>query len=180
MVQKYNDYTRSVTGYLSNYNKFKIAIENMEEDKKAKLNMLNNHSVPIAKYSDELGGGSSELNQTEAAASMRIKLEDDIKQIELNIDELQRILIKIDRAIEGLNDEYKKIVNMRTEGYSWERMGDVMYCSGKWAKNKYNKAVDEIAFMMFGQDACPKQLSFCFISTPKYKNNRNNGHAPTC
>lgn len=164
-MQKYNDYTRTVIGYLRNYNKFKIAIKNMEEDKQAKLNMLNDHSVPIAKYSDQPGGGSSELNQTEAAASLRMKLKDDIKQIELNIEELQRIITKTDRAIAGLSEEHKQIVTLRLDGYSWERIGEITYCSGKWSKIKHNKAVEDIAFMMFGQDACPEQLSFCFISS---------------
>lgn len=162
-LNEYNDYVGSVRKYLRKYNQFKVTILNLEEEKEAQIKMLNDFSVSIAKYGDEPGGGSSELNQTEAAADQRIKIKKEIENIDMNIAVLQRLIKKVDRSIAGLADtERRLIVGYFFDNKSWMELGNEMYYTEKWARERGNKAVKEIAFMMFGTVARPEQLRFVF------------------
>lgn len=162
-MKEYNDYIEMTFRYLRNYNQFKIVIENLEAEKDAKRLLLADQSVAISKYGDDPAGGASELNQTEAAASRRIEIQNEIERIDREIAELQRILDKIDRAIKGLNEEDQRVITMfYLERRSWREIAGVLYCSADWTRKRGKKAVGEIAFMIFGGKACPGQLSFCF------------------
>lgn len=162
-MKEYNDYIEMAYGYLKNYNKFQIVIENLEAEKEAKCLLLSDQSVAISKYGAQTVGGSGELNQTEAAASKRMETQNEIERIDREIAELQRILSKIDRAINGLNEEDQRVITMfYLECRSWREIADALYCSADWARKRGKKAVGEIAFMIFGGKACPGQLSFCF------------------
>lgn len=162
-MKEYNDYIEMTFGYLKNYNKFLIVIKNLEAEKEAKRLLLADQSVAIAKYGDTPAGGSSELNQTEAAASKRMELEEEIDRIDREIAELHRILNKVDNAICGLDSDDRKLMEMYyMDRRSWGEIADELYCSADWARKRGKKAVAEVAFMIFGQKACPTQLSFCF------------------
>lgn len=162
-MKEYNDYIEMTFGYLRNYNKFQIVIENLEAEKEAKRLLLSDQSVAIAKYGDAPGGGSNELNQTEAAASKRMEMQNEIERIDREIAELERILTKIDRAVKGLDtDDQRVIIMYYFERRSWREIADELYCSADWARKRGKKAVNDMAFMIFGQKACPDQLSFCF------------------
>lgn len=162
---KYNDYENTVREYLRNYNYFRIMIANLEEDKADQLNLLSQCSVAIAQYGDSTGGGSSELNQTEAAASQRMKIEENIRHINLNISELNTVINKIKRALSAVGTIEKKVIEMYFfEKKSWEEVGIQVDCTGKTARNKANRAIQDMTFMIFGAVARPtKQLSFCFF-----------------
>lgn len=162
-MKEYNDYIEMTFGYLRNYNKFLIVIENLKSEKEAKLLLLADQSVAISKYGDDSAGGVCELNQTEAAASRRMETQAEIEKINREIAELQRILSKVDRAINGLNEEDQRVITMfYLDRRSWREIADALYCSADWARKRGKKAVSEIAFMIFGGKACPDQLSFCF------------------
>ena len=167
MSNKYNDYENTVREYLRNYNYFKIMIANLEEDKTDQLNLLSQCSVSIAKYGDSTGGGSSELNQTEAAASQRMKIEENIRRIELNINELNTVINKIERALSAVGSLEKTAISMYYfERKSWEDVGLEIDCTGKTARAKANRAIQDMTFMIFGAVARPsKQLSFCFFKS---------------
>jgi len=66
--------------------------------------------VPISRYGDEPGGGTSEINQVESAAYHRDEPKKKILELEGNIAELERILHKLDRAMEGLGEQDKGII----------------------------------------------------------------------
>lgn len=164
MKNKYNDYVNTVKEYLRSYNYFKIMIANLEEDKKDKLHILTEYSVLISKYGGMPGGGSGELNQTESAASQRMKLEEELKNIELNLNALYSVINKIDRALSALNYIEKTIITRHYfENKGWEDIGIELQYTGKTVSSRAKKGVSDMAFMIFGAAARPKQLSFCFF-----------------
>lgn len=171
MKDQYNDYKNTVRNYLRDYNYFKIMIANMEEDREDRLNSLREHSVSIARYGDATGGGSGELNQTEAAVSQRMKIEEDIHQIEANLQELYSVISKIDRALSALgNLERQAIAGYYFEKKSWDEVGIDIDCTGKTARAKAGRGIDDMAYMIFGKAARPRQLSFCFFKVPSVDN----------
>ncbi|MBP2632147.1 MAG: hypothetical protein H6Q70_2775 [Firmicutes bacterium] len=141
-------------------------IANLEEDRINQLTLLSECSVSIAKYGDSTGGGSSELNQTEAA-SQRIEIEEKFRQIELDISELNAVINKIERALFAIGKlERGAITGYYFEKKSWEEVGIEIDCTGKTARAKANRGIKDMAFMIFGAVARPKQLSFCFFKLP--------------
>ena len=66
----YNDYVNTTRGWLKRYNQFVVTAENMRDEIAANKKIMEaDVSAPCAKYGDEPGGGTSELNTVEAAAS---------------------------------------------------------------------------------------------------------------
>lgn len=165
-MKEYNDYVGLTKRYLKSYSQLKITVENLTEEIEAQKNLLQGESVAISRYDSQPGGGSSELselNATEAAASRRIKIEQQISTMKKDKEEIERLLRKINRALEGLNDADKALViGYYIDGYSWQQLSQQNYCSEKWVRDKGNKALKEIAFMIFGGVARPKQMRFVF------------------
>ena len=54
---------------LGQYNKMKVAVQNLAEEIEARTSALQGESVAIARYGDEPIGGAAELTATEAAAA---------------------------------------------------------------------------------------------------------------
>ena len=110
-----------------------------------------------------MGGGSGELNAVESAANRRMKIQADIVEMQRNKTEIERVLRKVDRALEGLGDADRDLVQGHfIDGYSWGQLGNKAYCTEKWARDKGNKALKEVAFMVFGVCVRPRQLRFVF------------------
>ena len=67
------NYVNTTRLYLKNYNKFKTAIINLNDDVEALEETLreNEPSAPIAKYGDEPAGGTNELTVVERYATKR-------------------------------------------------------------------------------------------------------------
>lgn len=162
-MNEYNDYVGMTRRYLKSYTKLQITVKNLDEEIEAQKTMLQDEAVAISRYGDEPGGGSSELNATESAASRRIMIENRIVDMECDKAEIERVLRKIDRALDGLSDGDRDLVQGHfIDGYSWQQLGNKAYCSEKWARDKGNKALKEVAFMVFGVCVRPRQLRFVF------------------
>lgn len=162
-MKEYNDYVAITRQYLKNYNRLKITIENLHEEIIAQRAMLQSESIAISRYNTETGGGASELNATEAAASRRIKIEQQINAMNKDKEEIERLLRKINRALEGLNNADKALViGYYIDGYSWQQLGRKYNYTEKWARSHGNSAVKELTFMIFGSVAQPHQLRFVF------------------
>lgn len=162
-MNEYNDYVGMTRRYLKSYNQLRITVKNIDEEIEAQKTMLQDEAVAISRYGDEPGGGSSELNATESAVSRRIMIENRIVDMECDKAEIERVLRKIDRALEGLSDGDRDLVHGHfIDGYSWQQLGNKAYCSEKWARDKGNKALKEVAFMVFGVCVRPRQLRFVF------------------
>ena len=162
-MNEYNDYVGMTRRYLKSYNQLQITVKNLDEEIEAQKTMLQDEAVAISRYGDEPGGGSSELNATELAASRRIMVENRIADMKCDKAEIERVLRKIDRALEGLSDGDRDLVQGHfIDGYSWGQLGNKAYCTEKWARDKGNKALKEVAFMVFGVCVRPRQLRFVF------------------
>ena len=163
MMNEYNDYVGMTKRYLKSYNQLRITAKNLDEDIEASQVMLQDESVAISRYGGEMGGGSGELNAVEAAADRRTKMKQQIEDMKRDQAEIERVLRKIDRALEGLSDGDRDLVQGHfIDGYSWQQLGNKAYCTEKWARDKGNKALKEVAFMVFGVCVRPRQLRFVF------------------
>jgi hypothetical protein len=150
-----NDYAKKVRTYLDQYNLFQTAIKNLQEEAAAQQARLSDYKLSITKYGDEpIVSGGLQVSQTENAVEQRIKIEEKIKRINLDIASLECIVNKLDRAIDGLpSEEHDLIVGYFLEGRTWQMIAQKLYISEKWAREKSGKAIKEIAFMMFGSVA---------------------------
>ena len=163
MMNEYNDYVGMTKRYLKSYNQLRITARNLDEDIEASQAMLQDESVAISRSGGEMGGGSGELNAVESAANRRMKIQADIVEMQRNKTEIERVLRKVDRALEGLGDADRDLVQGHfIDGYSWGQLGNKAYCTEKWARDKGNKALKEVAFMVFGVCVRPRQLRFVF------------------
>ena len=165
-MKQYSDYYRAVDGYLKNFNKFKVAIENLESERQAKLFQLSGYSTPIARYGEgSYGGGSDNLTQPEAMTAKRLKLAEEAESIMKDIAEIQRIIDKVDKALEGLDHDHRQAVVLSYfERLDWWKIADEMHYSAKWCRNLRDQALQDMALMIFGIKACPGELKFCFMS----------------
>lgn len=163
-MREYNDYVNLTRRYLKSYKQLQITVKNLDDEIAAQEMELKGESVAIAHYGDNNVRGTSELNATEAAANRRIKIEHSISAMKKDKEEIERLLRKINRALEGLNEADKTLViGYYIDGYSWQQLAQQNYCSEKWTRDKGNKALKEVAFMVFGRVVKPQQLKFVFV-----------------
>lgn len=166
-MRGYNDYVITVRRWLKNYNRFGITIENLKDDIKCKeQEMEHDVNAPISHYGNAPVGGASELNIVESSASKHIAMRKEIDDTLSAIADIELVMRKIDRAISGLNDIDRRLVEGHyIKSVSWEELGSEMYYSEKWARERAGKAVREIAIMIFGPKAAGNkevQLQFIF------------------
>lgn len=112
-MKEYNDYVGMTKRYLKSYTQLHITVKNLDEGIEAQKTMLQDEAVAISRYGDEPGGGSSELNATESAANRRIMIENCITEMERDKAEIECILRKVNRALEGLSDAGSGIYGVR-------------------------------------------------------------------
>lgn len=162
----YNDYTGITRQWLRRYNDFIKAINNIADDIKVLASEIDNDediAAPIAKYSGMPGGGSSELNAVERFASRRMERKAKIAQLKADKAELARVVSKIERAINSLDNESADIIkSYYISNKSWLEIANKHHYSEEWTRKKSNKAIKRMALFIFGMKAMPEQLSFVF------------------
>jgi DNA-directed RNA polymerase specialized sigma subunit len=167
VYKEYNDYVRTVRLWLKEYNNFKAMVTAMDDDIKTQARLLDQAedlTAPIAKYDGMPRGGSSPLTAVESAAQDRIRRKYAICQEQLNRDEVQRIIDRINRALHSLPQEEREVLTeFYIEQQSWEQIGDSHHYSERWARDKAGKALKNMAFFIFGVRARPEQLEFVFL-----------------
>lgn len=165
----YNDYVETTKRWLKNYSRFALTIENLQEEIQHKREMMQmDVAAPIARYDNMPSGGMPELNAVEMAAQRHMEWERDIADLEQGIEEIKLYQRKIDRALQGLNETGRHLI----EGHymqhkTWLTLGEELYYSEKWAREKALEAIKQMAFMIFGAKAVPldgKPVSFVFCS----------------
>jgi hypothetical protein len=163
-MREYDDYIKLTRQYLKKYNQIKIAVQNLNDEIRAQEMLLENESIPSVRYGDDaVSGGRGELTSTEAAADRRIKAERRIERMRQEKNELERILRKVDRALEGVSElDCELIRGHYINGESWQELGDRHFCSEKWARDRGGRALREVAYMVFGIYVGPRQMRFVF------------------
>lgn len=160
-MNKNIDYIGKTVYYLKNYNQFKISIKNLTEDIEVLQQTMQLEAVaPIAKYGDDItAGGNSELTAVEAYTAKKAQYKAKIVELQNRLEIINRIIKKVDRSIEGLEDEEKRIViSFYLDNKTWREIAQRNYISEQWAKKCRNKAVRRLSRMLFGLTAIHEQL----------------------
>lgn len=156
-MREYNDYIAATKRYLHSYNMFKVSIVNMQDELSLHQQELAlNTSMPsvIAKYGDDPGGGTPELNKVEMAAWKRMQIEAECRSLDGDILRVKALLRRIDRAICQLTGEEQYLIKGHYfEDKEWMELGAKIYCTEKTARDKNTKAIRKIAVMLFGLKA---------------------------
>ena len=158
-MREYSDFIEATRGYLKRYNQFKATIANLKDDNEAMEHAIElDIAAPISKYGGQPRGGTSELTTVEQAASMISKVQDCIRRNKDNIQNIERILRKVDRAINELKpDDQILIKGHYIDRRSWGDLSAEKFLTEKWARERSRKAIKQMAFMIFGNRALPEQ-----------------------
>lgn len=163
---KYNDYIDLTKKYLRNYNKFKAAAEALEKDIQSKEELLAGSldvGAAVAKYGDMPSGGYSDLNGVEAACERHLEAMEEIRSEKKDLQELKSLLARVETAFRVVDIDVRGIVtDYYVTGYSWEQISYKHHYSSRWCREKSKKAIEDMAMVIFGIKARPKQLSFVF------------------
>ena len=164
-MKEYNDYIQTTRTYLKRYNQFKATIENLEDDiegleKQIELDV----AAPISKYGGMPGGGTPELNAVEAAAARHEQINRRIQKDKASIDNISRIIRKVDRALGVLKEEDRQLITGHYfDRKSWRQLGMEMYLTEEWACEKARRAVKEMSFTIFANAPTQEKLQFVFF-----------------
>ena len=160
---EHGDCIKETKRILGQYNKMKVAVQNLTEEIEARAAALQGESVAIARYSDEPMGGTSELTATEAAAERRMRATADIAVMEQRKQDMERTLRAVDRALSCLSADDERLVRGRyIDGYAWWQVAREAGYTEKWARDKGGRALRDVALMVFGMMMRPTQLRFAF------------------
>jgi hypothetical protein len=160
---EHGDCIKETKRILGQYNKMKVAVQNLTEEIEARTAALKGESVAIARYGDEPTGGTAELTATEAAAERRMKTTADIAVMEQRKQDMERTLRAVDRALSCLSADDERLVRGRyINGYAWWQVAREAGYTEKWARERGGKALQDVGLMLFGTIAKPVQLRFIF------------------
>lgn len=144
---------------LGQYNKMKVAVQNLTEEIEARTAALQGESVAIARYGDEPTGGTAELNATEAAAARRMRAAADIAVMERRKRDMERTLRAVDRALSCLSADDERLVRGRyIDGYAWWQVARKVGYTEKYASERGNRVLRDVADMVFGMAVRPLQM----------------------
>ena len=160
---EHGDCIKETKRILGQYNKMKVAVQNLAEEIEARTAALQGESVAIARYGDEPTGGTAELTATEAAAARRMRAAADIAVMERRKGDMERTLRAVDRALSCLSADDERLVRGRyVDGYAWWQVAREAGYTEKWARDKGGRALRDVALMVFGLSEKSVQLRFIF------------------
>ena len=161
---EHGDCIKETKRILGQYNKMKVAVQNLAEEIEARTAALQGESVAIARYGDTPTGGTAELTATEAAAERRMKAAADIAEMEQRKQDMERTLRAVDRALSCLSANDERLVRGRyIDGYAWWQVAREAGYTEKWARDKGGRALRDVALMVFGVSVRPVQLKFAIF-----------------
>lgn len=162
---EHGDCIKKTKRILGQYNKMKVAVQNLTEEIEVRTAALQDESVAIARYGNEPTGGTAELTATEAAAERRMRAEADIEVMRQRKAEMERTLRAVDRALACLAAEDERLVRGRyIDGYAWWRVAREAGYTEKWARDKGGRVLRDVALMVFGVSGRPTQLKLAIFS----------------
>ena len=160
---EHGDCIKETKRILGQYNKMKVAVQNLTEEIEARTAALQGESIAIARYGDEPTGGTAELNATEAAAARRMRAAADVAVMEKRKQDMERTLRAVDRALSCLSAGDEQLVRGRyIDGYAWWQVARDAGYTEKWADKKGRRALHDIALMLFGTCLKPLQTKLVF------------------
>lgn len=163
-MRNYNDYEKTVYGYLRNYHQFKgqlaslrIEIEGVEEQ------IRSIGDAKISKYGDAPVGGYDELSEVERAVVRRMKLEERLPILRENYIRIQTLLRRIDNALQLMSDAHRTILRRKfMDGERWYQVSQETGYSERSCQYISQEAIKTLTQMMF-PDAGTGQSSLDFV-----------------
>lgn len=146
-----NDYVSITKKYLREYHLYTQYLNNARATLADIDRQLTTESIKTSRFGGQPGGGMSELNAVEAAASKRIDLE---KKRQMVCDEMfsvERIVSYIKGSLPKLAPEKQKLI----KGFYFDRLPykelakQNAYCE-QWCRKLIRQAEREMAIMIFG------------------------------
>lgn len=160
---EHGDCIKETKRILGQYNKMKVAVQNLAEEIEARTAALQGESVAIARYGDEPTGGTAALTATEAAAERRMRAAQELAEMKERKWDMERTLRAVDRALSCLFAEDERLVRGRyIDGYAWWRVAREVGYTEKWARDKGGRALRDVALMVFGVSGRPYQVKLLF------------------
>jgi len=165
-VRSYNDYEKTVYGYLRNYHKFrgqlaglKIEIEGVEEQ------IRSIGDAKISKYGDAPVGGYDELSEVERACVRRMKLEERLPILRENYLRIQTLLRRIDNALQLMSDTHRTILQRKfIEGERWYRVAQATGYSERSCQYLAQEGIRTLTQIMFPEAGeGQRSLDFVFL-----------------
>ena len=138
--------------YLQNYRRWKAEAVNLGNEAREIESILSDApAAAIAKYGDEPGGGTPDLNVIEQSAERRMKLEERLDEITTRKQQLDNILARVDTALGALNEYLRDLLVMHyVDGRQWTQIAAVHYYSERWTREQGHMALALTAEMIFG------------------------------
>jgi len=170
-IQSYNDYCTLAKTYLNSYNRFLSMLRNLKDDKVAlekRLQDCEDVSASVSKYGLSATiptAGAANGSVVERTLEKREKIRMRLKAVSDDVDELEAIISKIDRALLFMPTIEREIVKLHyIERINWDKVGKTLGMSRPWAGEKGNEALKKMALMLFGSVASmPEYSRFCFV-----------------
>ena len=158
-VTEYGDCIKETKRILGRYNKMKVAVQNLTEEIEARTAALQSESVAIARYGDAPMGGTAELTATEAAAERRMRVAQEIAEMQERKRDMERTLRAVDRALSCLSAEDERLVRGRyVDGYAWWQVARDAGYTEKYASERGNRVLRDVTDMVFGLTVRPLQM----------------------
>ena len=137
--------------YLQNYRRWQAESANLGREAEELAAVLADVPAAIAKYGDEPGGGSSELNTIEQSAERRMKLEERLHATTARKRKLDGILTRVYTALGALNDQPRSLlISHYMDGASWIDIAAGCYYSERWTRERGHRALAMVSEMIFG------------------------------
>ena len=135
---------------LRQYRPMRAAADNLKAEARELTARLSDVPAAIAKYGDDPGGGTTELNAIEQSVDKRIRLEERIKQIREELRERERKLRRIDTALDGLPYQLRGLIIAHyIEGRSWLELAELSNYSESWTRKRGKRALQYVATSIF-------------------------------
>lgn len=165
-MRTYNDYEIATYHYLTRYEWIRARIKSLDleiTDKTAELHNFGGAKVPS--YTEQVGHGQTELNETERGAEQLGLLRDTLHRLNTDRRSAVNLLSRLDEVIATLSENEKIVVQRKyIAGYSWMQVAREMGYSERNCQRWGRKAIQRIAFSLFGQKAEQGSKQFVFLS----------------
>lgn len=120
---------------------------------------------PISNLSNQGRDGGFTDSQEERAAEKCEQWEAEIRRKKVELCTIKSRLGRITRAIEALENDERRIIKGRyVEGLTWGRLAQNICASVSYCRSHADKAIGDLAVMLYGPDACPGMFPADFFS----------------
>lgn len=152
-----NDRIEQVKGLLHRYHRTAVYIKNLKEeiaDKKAQIEAMPAPKVPG--YSPTPGGGANNLSPEERAYFANERALERITELQCRINELEPILLRVDRTLDALTVTDRNIIVSRCiNHYPWNMTARTAHCSPSYCRRRIDDILALMADMMLGPGDIP-------------------------